>query len=755
LTMNPRFEADQMRALATIIERGHVQPGFKPVHWCLDCGSSLAEAEVEYQDKTSPAIDVEFPVIDTAALAAIFAVDELASVSLVIWTTTPWTLPANRAVAVHSELDYALVTAGDKAWVLAAELVPAVMQRAAVESYKILGQVKGAALTGLQAQHPFYDRRVPVLHGEHVSLEAGTGLVHTAPAHGQDDYQVGLAHDLPMDNPVGGNGVFVEGTELFAGQHVWKANAAVIEALQTRGQLLANKKLEHSYPHCWRHKTPLIFRATPQWFVAMDKAGLRDQAVSEIKKVQWTPGWGENRIREMVAGRPDWCISRQRSWGVPIAVFVDKKSQELHPDTPRLMREAADRVEQDGLQAWFDLPAAELLGDEADNYDKVEDILDVWFDSGVVHECVPSHREELQTDGPADLYLEGSDQHRGWFQSSLLTSVAMYERAPYKAVLTHGFTVDEQGRKMSKSQGNVVAPQSVVKQMGADVLRLWVSASDYRGEIAVSDELLKRTADAYRRIRNTLRFMLGNLHGFDPQAHRVAVDDMLALDRWAVARAAALQDEIRTAFDQFEFHKVYQKLHNFCVVDMGGFYLDVIKDRLYTTQADSRARRSAQTAMYELAHAIVRWIAPVLSFTADEIWQYLPGAEGESVLLESWYTLPEASSTDMDWDTVIAVRNAVKKELEAQRKAGAIGGALDAEVCLYCSADLLEKLTPLADELRFVLITSTADLAAADQAPADAVATELAGLSVVVNASEQNKCVRCWHRRADVGTNTD
>lgn len=753
LTMNADFEAAQVRALARIVERGHVQRGFKPVHWCIDCGSSLAEAEVEYQDKSSPAIDVRFAVVNPDALPADLSAGE-GKVSVVIWTTTPWTLPANRAVAVHSELDYALVQAGAECLIVAAELVDDVMQRAAVDDHRVIGTAKGAELIGLKLQHPFYDRQVPLLHGDHVSLEAGTGLVHIAPAHGQEDYQVGLANDLPMDNPVGSNGCYLPDTELFAGEHVWPANILVVEALEERDGLLAMANLSHSYPHCWRHKTPLIFRATPQWFIAMDKAGLRDKAVEEIGQVAWTPAWGENRIREMVAGRPDWCISRQRSWGVPIAVFVDKQEQELHPDTPRLMREVADRIEAEGLEAWFDLDPAELLGDQAGQYDKVTDILDVWFDSGVVHACVPPSHPAVQTDGPADLYLEGSDQHRGWFQSSLLTSVAMHERAPYKAVLTHGFTVDEQGRKMSKSQGNVVAPQSVVKQMGADVLRLWVAASDYRGEIAVSDELLKRTADAYRRIRNTLRFMLGNLHGFDPAQHRVTDEDMLALDRWVVGRAAEMQGEIQSAYDHFEFHRVYQKLHNFCVVDLGGFYLDVIKDRLYTTQADSLARRSSQTAMYELAHALVRWIAPVLSFTADEVWQYLPGAGSDSVLLETWHGLPPSREKEaLDWPVVMTVRDAVKKQLELCRKEGVIGSSLDAVVDLYCEPALLEALEGLKDELRFVLITSEARVHAAEDRSADVDATELQGLSLKVQASSSDKCVRCWHRRADVGSN--
>lgn len=754
LTLAPEFEAEQIRALGRIFARGHIQRGAKPVHWCMDCGSSLAEAEVEYQDKTSPAVDVRFVVVDGAEAARRFGLDSAPEqgIAAVIWTTTPWTLPANEAVAVHPQLEYTLLQTPQGALIIAAELLEAVAARYGVPA-EAGPRVQGEALLGLQLQHPFYHKQVPIIGGEHVTTEAGTGLVHTAPAHGHDDYLVGLANQLPVNNPVGSNGVFLPNVELFAGEHVWKANPLVIEVLRERGNLVHAENLSHSYPHCWRHKTPLIFRATAQWFVGMDVNGLRARTLEEIKQVQWTPAWGENRIREMVAERPDWCISRQRHWGVPIAFFVHKETGELHPQTERLLAEVADRVASAGIDAWFELDPAELLGEEAASYDKLSDILDVWFDSGVVHHCVPAVREEVTSaDGRADLYLEGSDQHRGWFQSSLLTSVAMFDRAPYKGVLTHGFTVDEKGHKMSKSVGNVVAPQSVVKRLGADVLRLWVAASDYRGEIAVSDELLKRMADAYRRMRNTLRYLLANLNGFDP-AQAVPMDELLGLDAWAVQRAASVQQEIRTAYERYEFHQVYHRLHNYCVVDLGSFYLDVLKDRLYTCKAGSHAYLSAQTACWHIAEAFVRWLAPVLSFTAEEAWGFLPGQRSESVFLAQWHSLPANHEPAVNWQQVLAARDLVQKALEAQRVAGSIGKSLDAEVDIYCDGPLHAALTALGAELRFVLITSAARVHPLGEAPQQALAE--GELRVVAQASDHAKCARCWHRVADIGSHAE
>jgi isoleucyl-tRNA synthetase len=603
-------------------------------------------------------------------------------------------------------------------------------------------------------QHPFYDREVPLIVGEHVTLDAGTGAVHTAPGHGLEDFFVGQKYDLPVDNPVTGNGLFVEGTGLFAGQHVLKANEQVIEVLRERGALLLSSRMTHSYPHCWRHKTPIIFRATPQWFISMEQNGLRDAALREIDKVDWLPDWGKARIQGMVEGRPDWCVSRQRTWGAPIALFIHKETGEPHPETIQLIEQVASRVEQEGIEAWFALDPAELLGSDAEFYDKVPDTLDVWFDSGVTHACVLETREGLQS--PADLYLEGSDQHRGWFQSSLLTSTAMYGHAPYRQVLTHGFTVDAEGRKMSKSIGNVMKPQQVMKTLGADIIRLWVAATDYRAEMSVSDEILKRTADAYRRIRNTARYLLSNLNDFDPAVNLVAPSGMLSLDRWAVDRAAKLQQEIAEAYTEYEFHLIYQKIHNFCVTDMGGFYLDVTKDRQYTCQADSVARRSSQTAMYHIAEALVRWLAPILSFTADEIWQHMPGERSDSVFLETWYDklfrLDETDAiSEEQWAEIIRARSAVSKELEILRKNGDIGSGLNAEVTLICEGELKSALDALGDELRFALITSAAIVKSEDDA--DATQTELAGLKVRVLPSEHAKCDRCWHQREDVGSN--
>ena len=761
-TMDARYEAEQVRAFARIMAAGHVYRGYKPVHWCLDCRSALAEAEVEYIDKTSPAIDVRFPVIDEEDALQRFGGDAGARregpLSVPIWTTTPWTLPANQAVALHPEFEYALLgfDAGNgfERVIVARDLVASTTRRWGIEHFEELAVCRGSKLEGLALRHPFYERNSPVIMGDHVTLEAGTGAVHTAPGHGQEDFAIGQVYGLEVYNPVGRDGRFIAEAEPFAGEQVFEANPHVVEVLEERGALLHNERFGHSYPHCWRHKSPVIFRATPQWFISMDAKGLRERTEEEIGSVQWMPDWGENRIRSMVAGRPDWCISRQRSWGVPIALFLHHETDEPHPDSIALLEQVAARIEKDGIDAWWELDAAELLGDDAADYVKATDIMDVWVDSGLMHHCVTSTREELSF--PSDLYLEGSDQHRGWFQSSLLTSVAMNGVAPYRAVLTHGFTVDEKGRKMSKSIGNVVSPQKVVNSLGADILRLWVAATDYRGEMSVSDEILKRMSDSYRRIRNTARFLLGNLHGFDPATDGIPVDEMVALDRWAVERSKTLQDVVVDAYRSYEFHQIYQRVHNFCVVDMGGLYLDVIKDRLYTTPAKSHARRSAQTAMYHIAEAMVRWLAPILSFTAEEIWTRLPGERKESVFLDGWYEMPGATGPGaaVDWPLLLKLREAVARELEGLRNADAIRSGLDAEVRFYCAPEVRDRLTPLGDELRFVFITSEAVVLEAAAAPESAVGVE--GLTegdvrIEVLATDNTKCARCWHRRPDVG----
>ncbi|WP_413111049.1 isoleucine--tRNA ligase [Thaumasiovibrio sp. DFM-14] len=763
-TMDFATEANIIRSLGKIADNGHLLKGFKPVHWCTDCGSALAEAEVEYQDKVSPSIDVKFKAADQAAVAAKFNCAEghagNGDISIVIWTTTPWTLPANRAVACRGDLEYVLVQVegeNPQRLIVAAELAKDVMDRAGIEHFHNLGFCKGADLELQRFNHPFYAFDVPVVLGDHVTTESGTGCVHTAPGHGQEDFVVGQQYDLEIANPVGSNGVYLPDTELFAGQHVFKANDAVVETLKEHGALLHHHAYEHSYPHCWRHKTPIIFRATPQWFISMDQAGLRAKALEEIKGVQWMPEWGQSRIEGMIEGRPEWCISRQRTWGVPIALFVHKETQELHPDSLELIEKVAKLVEQKGIQAWWDVDPAELMGEaDAANYEKVLDTLDVWFDSGVTHSAVVDAREEFNGNS-ADLYLEGSDQHRGWFQSSLISSVAMKGKAPYNQVLTHGFVVDGQGRKMSKSVGNVVAPKDVTNKLGADILRLWVASTDYTGEVAVSDEILKRSADAYRRIRNTARFLLANMNGFNPETDLVPTEEMVALDRWAVGQAQAAQADIIAAYDEYNLHGVTQRLMQFCSIEMGSFYLDVIKDRQYTAKLGGHAQRSCQTALYYIVEALVRWMAPIMSFTADEIWQEMPGSRDKFVFTGEWYQGLFGLSADEDlndafWQRVQGVRGAVNKLLEEARKEKTIGGSLQAEVTLYASDDLAADLNRLQDELRFVLLTSKAKVEVVDAKPADAQATDVDGLFVVVKASEAEKCERCWHYVEDVGT---
>jgi isoleucyl-tRNA synthetase len=758
LTMDFKTEANIIRALGKIISNGHLLKGAKPVHWCTDCGSSLAEAEVEYYDKTSPSIDVTFHAADAAAVAAKFGVSHFnGAISLVIWTTTPWTLPANRAISLHPDFTYQLVQVDGQCLILAAELVESVMKRAGITEWTVLGSCKGADLELLRFKHPFMDFDVPAILGEHVTLDAGTGAVHTAPGHGPDDFVIGQKYGLEVANPVGPNGCYLTGTyPLLDGKFVFKANDLIVDLLRDKGALLHVEKFLHSYPCCWRHKTPIIFRATPQWFISMDQKGLRQQSLEEIKGVHWIPDWGQARIEMMVANRPDWCISRQRTWGVPMSLFVHKETEQLHPRTVELMEEVAKRVEQDGIQAWWDLDAADILGAEAADYVKVPDTLDVWFDSGSTHASVVDVRPEFQGHS-ADMYLEGSDQHRGWFMSSLMISTAMKGKAPYKEVLTHGFTVDGQGRKMSKSIGNTVSPQDVMNKLGGDILRLWVASTDYTGEIAVSDEILKRSADSYRRIRNTARFLLANLNGFEPSTDCVAPEDMVVLDRWAVGRALAAQQDIEQAYANYDFHEVVQRLMQFCSVEMGSFYLDIIKDRQYTAKSDSVARRSCQTALYHIVEALVRWMAPIMSFTADEIWGFMPGKRAQYVFTEEWYDglfgLAEGEPmNDAFWAELLKVRGEVNKVLEQARADKRLGGSLEAAVTLYADSELAARLNSLQDELRFVLLTSAASVAPLADAPADAQASELLkGLKIAFSTAPGEKCPRCWHYTTDIG----
>ncbi|MFC2503170.1 MAG: isoleucine--tRNA ligase [Cardiobacterium sp.] len=745
LTMQPQTEAGIVRALREIVARGHVVRGYKPVNWCLDCRSSLAEAEVEYEDKTSESIDVRFAVRDPAELARRMGSDVVPpAVDVIIWTTTPWTLPANLAVSVHPDYDYALIKGEGRWFVIAQELIDSVRERwGSKEQWTVHGTAKGSALDRLVLAHPFIERDSLLINGDHVTLDAGTGCVHTAPAHGVEDFEICRHYGIDVLNPVLPDGSFSSDTPYFAGENVFKANPKVVQLLRDKDRLVHFEAIRHSYPHCWRHHSPTIYRATAQWFISMDKAGLRQTALDGLKHVRFTPEWGRSRLTNMIADRPDWGITRQRYWGVPLCFVQHKETGELHPDILNIMDKAAAVIAKDGIEAWFTLALEDLIpaADLAD-YEKLNDVLDVWFDSGTTHYAVLRQRPDIGY--PADLYLEGSDQHRGWFHSSLLTGCAIDGHPPYKGLLTHGFTVDESGRKMSKSLGNVVEPQKVINNLGADILRLWVSSADYSAEVSLSDNILKQRADAYRRIRNTCRFLLANLHDFDPAKHALPTDQLLPLDRYAIARADALQKAIIASYENYEFHLIYQQLFNFCAVEMGGFYLDIIKDRQYTVATDNRARRSAQTAIWHILEAMVRWLAPILSFTAEEIWQHMPGARAESVFLARFYDGLVGYDEAFDaayWAELIHVREEVNVALENARKDGRIGGSLEAALHITAPEASYHNLARLGDELRFLFITSAVTLE-----PGDA-------LSVTVKKAEGDKCERCWHILPTVNSN--
>ncbi|GGY21434.1 isoleucine--tRNA ligase [Paludibacterium paludis] len=751
LTMDYKTEADIVRTLGKIHDNGFMFKGEKPVHWCIECGSALAEAEVEYEDKVSPAIDVGFSVVDPAKLAAAFGLAApVADARAVIWTTTPWTLPANQAVAANAGLVYRLVGTPRGVLLLAADLTESALKRYGIEDgVTMLGEARGEALEGLMLRHPFLDREVPVILGDHVTTDAGTGLVHTAPAHGLEDYQAGLGYRLPIDNPVGDDGRYISTAPVFAGVSVWDANPQIVELLGKTGALVHQTRLSHSYPHCWRHKTPIIFRATAQWFIGMDKAGkdgetLRARASRAVDATEFFPSWGRSRLEAMIGNRPDWCVSRQRNWGVPMTFFVHRETGELHPRSAELLEEVALRIEQRGIEAWFSLDARELLGDEAETYRKLTDTLDVWFDSGSTHFAVLKARPELAW--PADLYLEGSDQHRGWFQSSLLTGCATIGRAPYKQLLTHGFTVDSQGYKMSKSRGNGIAPDEICGTLGADILRLWVASADYSGDMSLSQEILKRTTESYRRLRNTLRFLLANLSDFDPIEHAVPFGDMLELDRYATLRARQLQEQVAGEhYARYAFHHAMQDIVLYCSEDLGAFYLDILKDRLYTTRADSRARRSAQTALYHITRSLLLLLAPVLCFTADEAWAVFTRSEEDSALFHTLHEFPSLTAEAetalvAKWEAIRALRAEVNREVEVLRAADKLGSSLQAEVEIEAAGDLLAWLQGLGGDLRFVLIVSAVTVKAGD------------ATRITVAASSHAKCDRCWHYRADVGT---
>ena len=753
LTSDKTYEAEQIRAFSKIIDNGHLEYGFKPVHWCMDCKSALAEAEVEYQDKESISIDALFVVSDSMSFmekASINLNNQEVDIAIPIWTTTPWTLPANEAVVLGSAIKYSLIEAtlnNNSIYLLIADdLIDSVCDRYDLQQWKILGEIDPNQIKGTLLKHPFYDKQVPLLIGDYVTTDSGTGAVHTAPAHGHDDFMMGKKFGLPLESPVNEYGVYEEGTELFSGHHISKVDDQIIETLKENKTLANNQKFMHSYPHCWRHKTPLIFRATRQWFIAMEGENFRDNCLNAIKEVEWFPSWGEERIEGMVSGRPDWCISRQRYWGVPIPLFIHKKTKELHPETTGLLKLIANRIEEDGINTWFEADINEFINDDANEYIKSSDTMDVWMDSGLAHHAVNVNFDCIEP--VADLYLEGSDQHRGWFQSSLLTSVAMHSRAPYKQVLTHGFTVDESGKKMSKSEGNVIAPQVVINNLGADILRLWAASTDYSKEMNISDQILKRNSDAYRRIRNTARFLLSNLSDFDPDKEVVKHEDLLLLDQWVLNRLLDIDQGIKKDYDNYSFHRVSQTLHNFCVVDMGGFYLDVIKDRLYTMQKDSLGRKSAQTLLYYISELLVRWISPILSYTSEEIWKYLPGEREESIFLTQWYELSKIDIKS-EWKTIHDLNEVVSKSLEIARDQNIIGSSLDAELILYLSPEMENFLKPLRDELHFLFITSTVKLKKLSEMPKGATQGE--NFAAVVKSVDENKCNRCWHKNSTVG----
>ena len=740
-SLDSSFEANAVRALGKIYEAGHIEKGEKPVHWCQDCGSALAEAEVEYQDKTSKSIDVAFKANEQSLkkLNEVFATNIVDGISFVIWTTTPWTIPSNVAVCINPELDYALIKLDGEHLVIAEAMIELCMERWGTTS-ELVSKTLGKNLVDISLIHPFIERKSELLHGDHVTTEAGTGCVHTAPAHGLDDYFICKKHGIETFKALNSKGFFKEEFEFIAGLPASKADPLVIEKLNEVKALVNCDDFHHSYPHCWRHKSPLIFTSTAQWFISMNKSGLLNEALQSISGVSWEPSWGEQRIEGMLTDRPDWCISRQRNWGVPITLVVHKESGAIHPNQSELFKQFANLIEENGISSWESLDLNEFI-DDGDSYIKITDSLDVWFDSGVTHFAVSEQRFEEGI--VADLYLEGSDQHRGWFQSSLLTSIAMNGRAPYKAVLTHGFVVDENGRKQSKSLGNVVSPQKVWDSLGADILRLWVASADFRSEMVASDEILKRVSDQYRRIRNTFRFILGNLNDFD-ESKKIVFEDQIELDKWIVLETSKLQEDVLKLYESYSYHNVVQKIHNFCVNELGGIYLDIVKDRLYTCKDSSHARQSCQTSLNYVLNTMVRLTAPILSFTSEEIWQTHPSLKGqnESIFLSKYFESKQEGEcviSSSDWARIFEIKDIVNQSIERLRNENKLKGSLDSNVIISANEEDKSVLDKLGSELHFVFISSQASVIDGDT------------LSIQIDQMSDEKCTRCWHRDSTVG----
>ncbi len=743
-SMDYKFEANIVRALGKIIEAGHLSRGFKPVYWCENCLSALAEAEVEYLEKESTAIDLLFP-IESEGIESLFDTKLTSEAFIATWTTTPWTLPGNKAMSINPDFDYDLIeieiNSSKKSLVVSSKLLQKTLERYELGKFNSLGQVKGKYLVGLKCKHPFLDQESLIISSSHVTDEIGTGFVHTAPAHGLEDYEACRDYDFDNSSLVQADGKFLEGVPYVGGKKISEANQVVMDTLNSKNLLMSKNKYRHSFPHCWRHKTPLFFRATPQWFISMDKNDLLDNCLKKIDEINWLPEWGKSRINSMLSDRPDWCISRQRHWGAPIPLFVNKETGKLHKDTLKIIEKVAEKIEKSGAESWFLSDPVDFLGSEANEYEKITDTLDVWFDSGVTHFCAPDQQNKGGT--PADLYLEGSDQHRGWFQSSLLTGLAIKEQSPYRNVLTHGFVVDADGRKMSKSLGNVISPQSVWNKKGADILRAWTASTDFRNEMNFSEESLERISDAYRRIRNTLRFLMGNLNDFDFKKDKVTANDYTELDKWITLKAKNLQEEVIKDYENFEIHLAFQKVLNFCTNELGGFYLDIIKDRLYTSKKEGVARRSAQSSMYQVYSSLLTLISPILSFTAEEAYLENNG-EGSSIFLSSWFDGWEEFDQRIEddlWEQLVSLKNNVNKEIEEKRNLGKLGSSLEAKVSLKCNDKSFMQLNDLKNELKFLFISSDVELLLDDRV----AHPQNDAIKIDVSKSDNSKCDRCWH----------